>query len=186
MDTIEGTWRLVRAMARDDVGNPRPWPCEGQGMGRIVIGGGRMAVMMIDWRHDTPGDQKREYSGYTGSYTLRRKAACHHRRCGAGSAPDRNETASGGAVREWAHDPDPATAGSGRRDRTPGNRLGEDFGHLTGSVVHRSTVGDRTGRVSRDPKAMAWRMSLLTGRGRVESNPPWGGFPCWIQPGRMP
>ena len=34
-------------------------------MGRIVIGGGRMAVMMIDWRHDIPGDQKREYSGYT-------------------------------------------------------------------------------------------------------------------------
>ena len=43
MDTIEGTWRLVRAMARDDVGNPRPSPYEGQGMGRIVIGGGRMA-----------------------------------------------------------------------------------------------------------------------------------------------
>jgi hypothetical protein len=69
MDNIEGTWRLVRAMARDDVGNPRPLPYEGQGMGRIVIGGGRMAVMMIDWRRDIPGDQKREYSGYTGSYT---------------------------------------------------------------------------------------------------------------------
>ena len=38
-------------------------------MGRIVIGGGRMAAMMIDWRHDIPGDQKREYSGYTASYT---------------------------------------------------------------------------------------------------------------------
>jgi hypothetical protein len=69
MDTIEGTWRLVRAMARDDVGNPRPSPYEGHGMGCIVIGGGRMAVMMIDWRHDVPGDQKREYSGYTGTYT---------------------------------------------------------------------------------------------------------------------
>ena len=63
MDTIEGTWRLVRAMARDDAGTPRPSPYEGQGMGRIVIGGGRMAVMMIDWRHDVPGGQKREYSG---------------------------------------------------------------------------------------------------------------------------
>ena len=39
-------------------------------MGRIVIGGGRMAVMMIDWRHDVPGGQKREYSGYTGTYTF--------------------------------------------------------------------------------------------------------------------
>jgi hypothetical protein len=56
-------------MARDEVGNPRPLPYEGQGMGRIVIGGGRMAVMMIDWRRDIPGGQKREYSGYTGTYT---------------------------------------------------------------------------------------------------------------------
>ena len=69
MDTIEGTWRLVRAMARDDAGNPRPPPYEGHGMGCIVIGGGRLAVMMIDWRHDVPGDQKREYSGYTGTCT---------------------------------------------------------------------------------------------------------------------
>jgi hypothetical protein len=69
MDNIEGTWRFVRAMARDDAGNPRPSPYEGQRMGRIVIGAGRMAVMMIDWRRDVPGDQKREYSGYTGSYT---------------------------------------------------------------------------------------------------------------------
>jgi hypothetical protein len=29
MDTIEGTWRFVRAVARDDVGNPRPSPYEG-------------------------------------------------------------------------------------------------------------------------------------------------------------
>ena len=69
MDSIEGTWRWVGAMVRDDVGNPRPLPYEGQVMGRIVIGGGRMAVMMIDWRHEVPGDQKRVYSGYTGAYT---------------------------------------------------------------------------------------------------------------------
>ena len=69
MDTIEGTWRLVRAIARDDVGNLRPSPYEGQGMGCIVIGGGRLAVMMIDWRHDVPCGQKRDYSGYTGAYT---------------------------------------------------------------------------------------------------------------------
>jgi hypothetical protein len=69
MDTIDGTWRFVRATARDDAGDPRPSPYDGQGMGRIVIGGGRMAVMMIDWREDVPGGQKREYSGYTGTYT---------------------------------------------------------------------------------------------------------------------
>jgi hypothetical protein len=38
-------------------------------MGHIVIGGGRLAVMMIDWRHDIPSGKKREHSGYTGSYT---------------------------------------------------------------------------------------------------------------------
>jgi len=69
MESIDGTWRLVRAVARDDAGNPRPSPYDGQGMGRIVIGGGRMAVMMIDWRQSVPGDQQREYSGYTGTYT---------------------------------------------------------------------------------------------------------------------
>ena len=55
-------------MARDDVGNPRLSPYEGQRMGRIVIGGGRLAVMMIDWRPEVPGSQKRENSGYTGTY----------------------------------------------------------------------------------------------------------------------
>ena len=69
MYTIEGTWRCARAMARDDAGNPRHSPYDGQSMGRIVIGGGRVAVMMIDWRHEVPSDQKREYSGYTGTYT---------------------------------------------------------------------------------------------------------------------
>jgi hypothetical protein len=38
-------------------------------MGRIVISGGHVAVMMIDRRHDVPGGQKREYSGYIGPYT---------------------------------------------------------------------------------------------------------------------
>ena len=38
-------------------------------MGRILIGGGHVAVMMIDRRHDVPGGQKREYSRCIGSYT---------------------------------------------------------------------------------------------------------------------
>lgn len=70
MDNIDGTWRFVRSTARDAAGNPRPTSYDGQGMGRIVIGGGRMAVMMIDWRASVPGGQKREYSGYTGTYTF--------------------------------------------------------------------------------------------------------------------
>ena len=70
MDNIDGTWRFVRSTARDAAGNARPISYDGQGMGRIVIGGGRMAVMMIDWRASVPGGQKREYSGYTGTYTF--------------------------------------------------------------------------------------------------------------------
>ena len=66
MDTIEGTWRFAGQWRGMTPGNSRPSPYEGHGMGRIVIGGGRMAVMMIDWRHDVPSGQKREYSGYTG------------------------------------------------------------------------------------------------------------------------
>ena len=86
MDTIEGTWRFVRAVARDDVGNPRPSPYEGRGMGRIVIGSGRMAVMMIDWRHELPGDQKRRawgrsWSCYSPHCTL---AGCGNSTSGAG------------------------------------------------------------------------------------------------------
>lgn len=70
MDNIDGTWRFVRMTARDADGNPRPLMHDGQGMGRIVIGGGRMAVMMIDWRAEVPGGRPREYSGYTGPYTF--------------------------------------------------------------------------------------------------------------------
>jgi hypothetical protein len=88
-------------------------------MGRIVIGGGRMAVMMIDWRQDIPSDQKREYSGYTGSYSYDGKQLVTI----VDAAPDPSRIGTkqprGGAVRERAHDPDPAAAGGGRRDRTP-------------------------------------------------------------------
>ena len=118
MDSIEGTWRLVGAKLRDDVGNPRPLPYEGQGMGRIVIGGGRMAVMMIDWRREVPSDQKRVYSGYTGTYTYDGKQLVTTVDASPDSRAYRHETASGGAVRKRADDPDPATPGSGGCDRT--------------------------------------------------------------------
>src|SRR5580698_1231930 len=45
-------------------------PMREKALGRIVIGDGRLAVMMIDWRHDVPDGRKREYSGYTGTYTF--------------------------------------------------------------------------------------------------------------------
>jgi hypothetical protein len=50
MDTIEGTWRFVRAMARDDAGNPRPSTYEGQGMGRSSVSCARQARWRRRWR----------------------------------------------------------------------------------------------------------------------------------------
>jgi len=105
-------------------------------MGRIVIGGGRMAVMMIDWRQDVPGRQKREYSGYTGTYTYDGKQLVTTT---VDAAPDPSRIGTkqprGVRFRERADDPDPAPADGGRRDRTPGNRLGEGFGPLTGTIL---------------------------------------------------
>jgi Lipocalin-like domain len=66
-------------------------------MGCIVIGGGRLAVMMIDWRHDVPGGQKREYSGYTGTYTYDGKQLVTA--VDASPAPDRIGTKQVRAVR---------------------------------------------------------------------------------------
>jgi hypothetical protein len=71
MTDIVGTWRLVRAVARDADGNELPVPYGGQGLGRIVFGDdGRMAVMMIDGRKDMPTGEKREYGGYCGTYAF--------------------------------------------------------------------------------------------------------------------
>jgi hypothetical protein len=71
MRNIIGTWRLVRAEARDADGNILPPPYDGQGLGRIVFGAdGRMAVMMIDGRKELPPGVRREYSGYCGTYSF--------------------------------------------------------------------------------------------------------------------
>jgi hypothetical protein len=61
---------VPRAIAQDDVAAPLPLPYEGQGPGRIVLGCGHVAVMMISRRHGVPGGQKRGYSGYTDPYTF--------------------------------------------------------------------------------------------------------------------
>ena len=85
MENIVGTWRLVRARAWDSDGNALAAPYDGQGMGRIVFGDdSRMAVMMIDWRETVPAGQKREYSGYCGTYTFDGKQLVTH----VDSAPD--------------------------------------------------------------------------------------------------
>ncbi len=65
-----GTWRLIRAVARDATGNELPLPYGGQGTGRLALGAdGRMMAVTCDGRTDLPAGAKREYSSYIGTYT---------------------------------------------------------------------------------------------------------------------
>ncbi len=71
MRDLTGTWRLLRAVSRDADGKVLRAPYDGHGMGRIVIGAdGRMSVMMIDARAEIPPGERREYSGYSGTYSF--------------------------------------------------------------------------------------------------------------------
>ena len=91
MTDIVGTWRLVRAVARNADGKELPVPYGGQGLGRIVFGAdGRMAVMMIDGRKDMPAGEKREYGGYCGTYTYDGEQLITH----VDSAPDASRIGS--------------------------------------------------------------------------------------------
>jgi hypothetical protein len=85
MNELVGTWRLVRAQAWDGDGKPMAPPYDGQGLGRIVItADGRMAVMMIDGRKEIPAGGKREYGGYSGTFTYDGKQLVTH----VDTAPD--------------------------------------------------------------------------------------------------
>jgi hypothetical protein len=71
MTSVHGTWRLMRAVARDADGNELPAPYGGHGMGRVMLGSdGRMMAVLCDGRRDIPGDAKREYGSYCGNYTF--------------------------------------------------------------------------------------------------------------------
>jgi hypothetical protein len=71
MRSVVGTWRLVRAVARDADGKELPTPYGGYGMGRVMLGAeGRMMAVVCDGRREMPGNAKREYSSYCGNYTF--------------------------------------------------------------------------------------------------------------------
>lgn len=71
MTSVVGTWRLVRAVARDADGKELPTPYGGQGMGRVMLGAeGRMMAVVCDGRRDIPDGAQREYSSYCGNYTF--------------------------------------------------------------------------------------------------------------------
>lgn len=71
MQSIVGTWRLVKAEAHDADGKPLPVPYGGKGMGRVTFNAeGRMAAVVVDGRLELPPDVKRDYSSYCGNYTF--------------------------------------------------------------------------------------------------------------------
>ena len=71
MPEVIGTYRLVKAVARDAAGNVLPAPYGGNPLGRVVLGvDGRMIALTCDASPNLPAAAKREYSSYTGMYTF--------------------------------------------------------------------------------------------------------------------
>jgi Lipocalin-like domain len=70
MPNVTGTWRMVRAVAKDSAGNTLPTPYGGRAMGRVVLqDNGRMMAVVCDGATELPAGVKREYSSYCGNYT---------------------------------------------------------------------------------------------------------------------
>jgi hypothetical protein len=69
--SIVGTWKLVRATARDGNGAPLPEPYGGKGIGRVTFtADGRMQSVVCDGRREMPPRETRDYSSYCGNYTF--------------------------------------------------------------------------------------------------------------------
>ena len=68
---ITGTWRLVRAVAKDSAGDLLPTPYGGRAMGRVMLApDGRMMAVVCDGATELPAGTIREYSSYCGNYTF--------------------------------------------------------------------------------------------------------------------
>lgn len=66
-----GSWRLVRALARDAAGKDLPEPYGGQGAGRVMFSPDPpMMAVVCDGRHALARGVAREESSYCGSYTF--------------------------------------------------------------------------------------------------------------------
>jgi hypothetical protein len=71
MPSIVGTWKLVRATARNAAGGELPAPYGGHAMGRVTFSAdGRMMSVVCDGRPELPPGMSREYSSYCGNYTF--------------------------------------------------------------------------------------------------------------------
>jgi hypothetical protein len=71
MPSIVGTWKLVRATARDSGGASLPEPYGGKGIGRVTFtADGRMQSVVCDGRREMPPGETRDYNSYCGNYTF--------------------------------------------------------------------------------------------------------------------
>lgn len=71
MPSIVGTWKLVRATARDAAGATLLSPYGPKAMGRVTFAAdGRMMSVVCDSRPDLPASASRDYSSYCGNYTF--------------------------------------------------------------------------------------------------------------------
>lgn len=68
---LHGTWRLVRAIARDAHGREVMLPYGPQPMGRVVLSAdGRMMAVLCDGRPNLPPGAERAYASYCGNYRV--------------------------------------------------------------------------------------------------------------------
>ena len=72
MQSIVGTWRLVRGTATAADGTAMPPPYGGEkAMGRLTFDAdGRMICVLCDGRPSLPPGVEREYNSYCGNYTF--------------------------------------------------------------------------------------------------------------------
>lgn len=69
--SLVGTWKLVRATAKDGSGASLPEPYGGKGIGRVTFtADGRMQSVVCDGRKELPAGAARDYSSYCGNYTF--------------------------------------------------------------------------------------------------------------------
>jgi hypothetical protein len=69
--SLVGTWKLVRATAKDGNGALLPEPYGGKGIGRVTFtADGRMQSVVCDGRKELPPGVARDYASYCGNYTF--------------------------------------------------------------------------------------------------------------------
>jgi len=62
---------MLRGLARDQNGNPRPTPYGPEAMGLLTLTrGGRMMAVLCDGRKSLPDGVGRDYASYCGNYTF--------------------------------------------------------------------------------------------------------------------